>query len=48
MKCLKCKYFRQCGDWATDGDCIKGRDEEDCNGPYKSAMQKEAESWGQW
>lgn len=48
MKCLKCKYFNQCGDYATDGYCSKDRDEEDCNGPYLSQGQKEADSWGQW
>lgn len=45
MKCINCKYFKQSGDWATDGWCVKDRDEEDCNGPYKSNYQIEADSY---
>lgn len=46
IKCIKCKYFKQYGDWATDGHCLKAQEEEDCKGPYKSAIKKEADSWG--
>lgn len=46
MKCIKCKYFKQVGEWLTDGYCEKGKDEEDCKQPYKSETQKEADSWG--
>lgn len=47
MKCLKCKYFKHDKERYGEGWCTKDRDEEDCKNPYKSAKQKEADSWGQ-